>query len=124
MTWRSMWKDGLPYSCFVAFTKRSAHKAPRSVRLAQCDRCPQVLSTNDWSLAIGIALLGGDDGGPRSGAVGGAKRSGPPVRSVDGRAHPPEPRMRSIGVDVDELVSNKIERPTVVRQLRHQHRRP
>ena len=31
------------------------------------------------------------EGGPRSGAVGVAKRSGPPVRSVGGRAHPTEP---------------------------------
>jgi hypothetical protein len=39
-----------------------------------------------WSLAIGIALLGGDDGGPRSEAVGGAKRSGPagPLRRWPG----------------------------------------
>jgi hypothetical protein len=51
-------------------------------------------------VALGIALLGGDDGGPRSGAVGGAKRTGPPVRSVDGRAHPPKPRVWPIGVVV------------------------
>jgi hypothetical protein len=52
---------------------------------------------------VRVALLGGDDGGPRSGAVGGAKRSGPTVRSVDGRAHPPKPRMRSIGVVIGTL---------------------
>src|SRR5262245_28813176 len=39
------------------------------------------LRTGDWSLAVGDALLGGDGGGPRSGAVGGAQRSGPPCRS-------------------------------------------
>jgi hypothetical protein len=39
--------------------------------------CPEVLSICDWSLAIGIALLGGDDGGPRSEAVGGAKQLRP-----------------------------------------------
>jgi hypothetical protein len=41
-----------------------------------------------WRLESGDrhCPLGGDDGGPRSEAVGGAKRSGPPVRCVDGRA--------------------------------------
>ena len=29
-------------------------------------------------LTVGDVLLGGDGGGPRSGAVGGAQRSGPP----------------------------------------------
>lgn len=28
--------------------------------------------------------MGGGGGGPRSGAVGGAQRSGPPLRGVDG----------------------------------------
>jgi hypothetical protein len=46
-----------------------------------------------WSLALGHALLGGDGGGPRSEAVGGAQRSGPPCHSVDGWAHPAEPRV-------------------------------
>ena len=38
-------------------------------------RCPKFYPVAIGVLAIWIALLGGDDGGPRSGAVGGAKRS-------------------------------------------------
>ena len=51
-------------------------------------------------LAFDVTLLGGDGGGPRSGAVRVAKRSGPPVRSVDRWAHPTEPRVRPVGVVV------------------------
>src|SRR5689334_21627289 len=52
---------------------------------------PLNLSSRDWSLTVGFALLGGDGGGPRSGAVGGAQRSGPPLRGVDGGGQPAEP---------------------------------
>src|SRR5208283_230746 len=55
--------------------------------------CPQFLSSSDWSVAVFDALLGGDGGGPRSGAVGGAQRSGPPCCGIDGWAHPAEPRV-------------------------------
>ena len=55
--------------------------------------CPQLLSSDDWSLVIGDALLGGCGGGLRSEAVGGAQRGGPPCCGVGGWAHPAEPRM-------------------------------
>jgi len=42
---------------------------------------------------VNDALLGGAVGDPRSGAVGGAQRSEPPLRGVDNGAHPAEPRM-------------------------------
>jgi hypothetical protein len=61
---------------------------------------PQFLSSSDWSLAFEVTLLGGDGGGPRSGAVRVAKRSGPPVGSVDRWAHPTKPRVRPVGVAV------------------------
>jgi hypothetical protein len=70
-----------------------------------CLTLPGVLSSGDWRLAICIALLGGNDGGPRIGVVGGANRSGPPVRSVDGRAHPPKPRVGPIGVVIGSHAS-------------------
>jgi hypothetical protein len=41
---------------------------------------PPNLSGGDWGLTVGDALLGGDGGGPRSGAVGRAQRSGPSLR--------------------------------------------
>ena len=46
------------------------------------------------------ALLGGGGGGLRSGAVGGAQRSGPPLRGVDGGAQPAEPRVRPVVIVV------------------------
>ena len=47
---------------------------------------------------MGFMLMGGCGGGPRSGAVGGAQRSGPPLRGVDGGAQPAEPRVRPVVV--------------------------
>ena len=42
------------------------------------------------------AQLSGGQQGPRSGAVGGAQRGGPPLRGVGGRAQPAEPRVRPV----------------------------
>jgi hypothetical protein len=61
---------------------------------------PRLLSSGYWSLRFGSIRLGGDGGGPRSGAVGGAQRSGPPFCGVDGWAHPTEPRVGPFAVVV------------------------
>ena len=63
------------------------------------------VAPNFYPVAIGVwtsvdALLGGGGGGPRSGAVGGAQRSGPPLRGVDGGAQPAEPRVRPVVIVV------------------------
>ena len=52
---------------------------------------------------ISDALLGGCGGGPRSGAVGGAQRSGPPLRGVDGGAQAIDFVARSEGFELPTL---------------------
>ena len=71
---------------------------------------PQCLSIRDWSLGFDVTHLGGDGGGPRSGAVRMAKRTGPPVRGVDGWAHPGKPRVRPVGVISRERHASSTER--------------
>ena len=46
------------------------------------DVAPSFCPAGIGVLAFDVTLLGADGGGPRSGAVCVAKRSGPPVRSV------------------------------------------
>jgi hypothetical protein len=60
------------------------------------------------------ALLGGGGGGLRSGAVGGAQRSGPPLRGVDGGAQPAEPRVRPVVIVIG---APSIERGAGVRDV-------
>ena len=64
----------------------------------RCDVAPNFYPTVIGVWGSVIALLGGDGGGPRSGAVGGAQRSGPPYCGVAGWAHPAEPRVRPVVV--------------------------
>jgi hypothetical protein len=62
---------------------------------------------NSYPVAIGVWHSGmpcrGGDGGPRSGAVGGAERSQPPCCGVDGWAHPAEPRVGPAVIAVGAL---------------------
>ena len=59
--------------------------------------------------------MSGCGGGPRSGAVGGAQRSGPPLRGIDSGAQPAEPRVRPIviviGTPVVEHDTSVLQRP-------------
>jgi hypothetical protein len=85
-----------PWGPDDALTRNSTAKTARVAieNFPSALTLPELLSSGDWSLAFAVTLLGGDDGGPRRGAVRVAQRSGPPVRRVDGWAHPTEPRVR------------------------------
>jgi hypothetical protein len=55
-------------------SRPSSRKSPGAIAVMGCiehlaSHCPQLLSSGNWILAVGGARLGGDGGGPRSGAI-------------------------------------------------------
>jgi hypothetical protein len=87
-----------PTSTSSIFRLKASTPSTHSSRSAMT--LPRTFIQLRWSLAFDYALLGGGGGGPRSGAVGGAQRSGPPCRGVGGWAHPTEPRVWALVVVV------------------------
>jgi hypothetical protein len=69
------------HGCPIAAGDR--HDLPGLIdKRVPADVAPKFLSSCDWSLVVGNALLGGGGGDPRSGAVGGAQRSGSPSQAM------------------------------------------
>jgi len=67
--------------------------------------------------------LGRDGGSPQSGAVGGAQRSGPLLRWVDGGAQPAEPRVWPLVIESVRQAS-KVRRSKVEMPWPPKHPRP